>query len=526
MRVTYFPVLEYAMELTDRFVFNLKEGIDNPAMDIAEDAERVSDPLPRVCVLKREEGENFGFHLRVERGLPGHVVRHVETFGVAEKAGLRNGDRLLEVNELFVDDLEHGEVAHKIQVSGPQLCLLVLDGEEYEQAVAQGRDLKELASAQRGEGWKPPRLCHITRDPGTGLGFSILPVEGEKGKFTISPVTGGPAEKAGVRKGDRLIWINGAMACELTHSAISKMVKKCSDHMTVLVIDSESEKCYVRRRMLILPAMANAQSMPYRPRRLHLEQGPDGYGFYLRQEKTSAGRLVHMLRDVEAGSPAELAGVKDGELLLEVNGVSTECLSHEDVVSLFRQSGQQVTITTMALHGQDFYTKLGLSPLLFTEEHSPAKEQKEKLASLEQSAAVVMLVASPAEAQEELWVEPNIRLCVVQRGTVGFGFHLGCIQQKPGTFINQVTARGPAESSGLLQGDVIVEVNGQNVEDECLEDVILLMKKGETTLSLLVVDRPGYECLKKNGKPITAEKVVKASEVKDDVSPSPIQPTL
>ncbi|XP_036436343.1 LOW QUALITY PROTEIN: PDZ domain containing 3b [Colossoma macropomum] len=517
MRVTHFPVLENAMELTDRFVFNLKEGIDNPAMDIAEDAERVSGPLPRVCVLKREEGENFGFHLRVERGRPGHVVRHVDTLGVAERAGLRDGDRLLEVNELFVDDLGHVEVAGKIQVSGPQLCLLVLDGEEYEQAVAQGRDLRELAGAQRGEGWKPPRLCHITRDPVTGLGFSILPVEGEKGKFTISPVTGGPAEKAGVRKADRLIWINGAMACELTHSAISKMVKKCSDHMTVLVIDSESEKSYVRRRMLILPAMADAQSMPHRPRRLHLEQGPDGYGFYLRQEKTSAGRLVHMLRDVEAGSPAELAGVKDGELLLEVNGESTEHLSHEDVVSLFRQSGQQVTITTMTLHGQDFYTKLGLSPLLFTEEDAPAKEQKEK------PAAVVKLAAPLAEAQEELRVEANVRLCVLQRGTVGFGFHLGCIQQKPGTFHQP---GGSAESSGLLQGDVIVEVNGQNVEDECLEDVILLMKKGETSLSLLVVDRPGYEWMKKNGKPITAEKVVKASEVKEDVSPSPTQPTL
>ena len=67
--------------------------------------------MPRVCVLKREEGENFGFHLRVERGRPGHVVRHVESLGMAERAGLRDGDRLLEVNELFVDDLGHGEVS-------------------------------------------------------------------------------------------------------------------------------------------------------------------------------------------------------------------------------------------------------------------------------------------------------------------------------------------------------------------------------------------------------------------------------
>lgn len=49
---------------------------------------------------------------------------------------------------------------------------------------------------------------------------------GEKGKFTVNPAKGGAAEKAGVRKGDRLIWMDGAMTSELTHSAISKMVSK------------------------------------------------------------------------------------------------------------------------------------------------------------------------------------------------------------------------------------------------------------------------------------------------------------
>ncbi|XP_066504674.1 NHERF family PDZ scaffold protein 4b [Hoplias malabaricus] len=514
------------MELTE-FVFNPKKGIDNPAMVIAEDSDRVSGPTPRVCVLKREEGQNLGFHLRVERGHQGHVVRNVDVRGVAERGGLRDGDCLLEVNEMFVGDLEHVKVVRMIQVNEPQLCLLVLDGEEYEKAVAQGVDLKELASAQRGASWKCPRLCHIPRDPVSGLGFSILPVEGAKGKFTINPATGGPAEKAGVRKGDRLVWINGAMACELTHSAISKMVKKSNDHMTVLVIDSEGEENYGRRRMPILPGMADAQNMPHRPRRLHLEQGPDGYGFFLREEKNAAGHKVHMLGEVDIGSPAELAGVKYGELLLEVNGVSTDGLIHEEVVSQIRGSGKKVTLTTMSLQCQDFYTKLGLSPLLFTEDHSPVKEQNVKAVPAEQSSAVVKLSVVPAEAWQELQVEPKPRLCVLQRATLGFGFHLGCVQQKPGTFINQVTAGGPGESAGLLQGDVVVEVNGTNVEEECLEDVILLMKNGGSSLSLLVVDREGYEWIKKHGRPITSEKVVKVSEVQENVmSASPSQPAL
>lgn len=68
--------------------------------------------------------------------------------------------------------------------------------------------------------------------------------------------------------------------------------------------------------------------------------------------------VVHMMREVDAGSPAELGGMKDGEVLLEVNGESTDNLSHNDVVKQFRQSGQQVTLTTITLQGQDFYTKV------------------------------------------------------------------------------------------------------------------------------------------------------------------------
>lgn len=40
----------------------------------------------------------------------------------------------------------------------------------------------------------------------------------------LSTVSEGPATRAGVRSGDRLVWINGAMVSTLTHSAISKMV--------------------------------------------------------------------------------------------------------------------------------------------------------------------------------------------------------------------------------------------------------------------------------------------------------------
>lgn len=167
-------------------------------------SDSVSTPSPRLCVLKREEWESYGFHLRVERGRQGHIIKNVASGGVAGRSGLQDGDRLLEVNNCYVDDVPHPEVrwasyiiklteaspkhwcvslfmnqvAKKIKLSGHQLCLLVLDGEEYEQAVSQGQDLRGLARAPNGKGCKPPRLCHITRDPVSGLGINFTPVEG------------------------------------------------------------------------------------------------------------------------------------------------------------------------------------------------------------------------------------------------------------------------------------------------------------------------------------------------------------
>uniref|UniRef100_A0A3P9NU42 NHERF family PDZ scaffold protein 4b n=1 Tax=Poecilia reticulata TaxID=8081 RepID=A0A3P9NU42_POERE len=474
-----------------KFTFDPKEGIDNPAMIITDCTDSVWIPRPRMCVLKREEGESYGFNLRVERDRHGHVIRNVVLGGIGARGGLRDGDRLLEVNNCYVDDVPHAEL------SGQLLCMLVLDGEEYEQAVAGGQDLRLLSRTLNEEPCKPPRLCHITKEPGSGLGISFTALEGEKGRFSVNLVKGGAAEKAGVRTGDHLVWMNGVMVSHLTHSALSRMVcmKKCGNCITILVIDSESEKIYMQRKMPILPAMAVPNKLPFGARKLRLISGPEGYGFLLRLEKTPSGNTFHVLREVDSGSPAERAGVQDGEILLEVNGESVDSLRHDEIVERVRLSGKQVFITTISQSGLGFYNQLGLSPLLFSDNETAEKKMEE-----------INVELSPKGYNSS----SGSRLCTLEKDPLGFGFRLDSLPQRRGTFISEVGSSG--QRAGLAVGDVVLEVNGKNVEDNYLADVIALVKNGGSCISLLVIDRTSYDKQKEEERPASN---VSDSEVRE-----------
>lgn len=60
----------------------------------------------------------------------------------------------------------------------------------------------------------------------------------------------------------------------------------------------------------------------------------------------------------------------------------------------------------------------------------------------------------------------------------------------------QVASGGTAQKAGLVVGDIVLEINGQNVEEKRLEDVIELLEKEKSLLSLLVKNQTIYNKLK------------------------------
>lgn len=65
-----------------------------------------------------------------------------------------------------------------------------------------------------------------------------------------------------------------------------------------------------------------------RPRLCYLTKGDQGYGFHLHGERNKGGQFI---RKVEPGSSADMAGLRPGDRLVEVNGQNVETESHRQV---------------------------------------------------------------------------------------------------------------------------------------------------------------------------------------------------
>lgn len=90
------------------------------------------------------------------------------------------------------------------------------------------------------------------------------------------------------------------------------------------------------------------------------------------------------------------------------------------------------------------------------------------------------------------------RLCVLEKGENGYGFHLHGEKGKTGQFIRLVEPDSPAELSGLRAGDRLVFVNGERVESDSHQQVVARIRASAGSLELIVVDMDTDELLKKH----------------------------
>ena len=68
-------------------------------------------PAPRLChVVKRADFEGFGFNLYAGKVKQGQFIGKVDANSPAEAAGLKPGDRIIEVNSVNIGNENHKQV--------------------------------------------------------------------------------------------------------------------------------------------------------------------------------------------------------------------------------------------------------------------------------------------------------------------------------------------------------------------------------------------------------------------------------
>ncbi|XP_026676837.1 uncharacterized protein LOC103505800 [Diaphorina citri] len=94
--------------------------------------------------------------------------------------------------------------------------------------------------------------------------------------------------------------------------------------------------------------------------------------------------------------------------------------------------------------------------------------------------------ADPPDTKEEEF-HPSLRLCHVERPCSGScGFHLSRTQWDPYPWVSGVEAGSAAEAAGLVMGDCVLEVNGEDVLGQRIGEVAVKVKAKEGYVKLLL----------------------------------------
>ncbi|XP_034750154.1 Na(+)/H(+) exchange regulatory cofactor NHE-RF2 [Etheostoma cragini] len=286
-----------------------------------------SERKPRLCVMVKAE-TGYGFHLHGEKGKSGQFIRKVEPGSPAEATGLRAGDRVVAVNGVNVEKETHHQVVQRIKAVDNETRLLVVDHETYESL----RSLRltateDMAVLRAGipSSSSPP----ASPSPPPSSVPSSPSKKRENGSVSKQPVT--PTSQ--VQKP--------------TRRSPSKAVKKEAVVQAVAHIQPQSQS----QPQVDPPELV--------PRLCHLLRSDTGYGFNLHSDRSRPGQYI---RSLDPGSPADHAGLRPQDRLIEVNGVNVEGMRHAEVVAFIKKGGDETWLLVVDPDTDEHFKTMGVVP--------------------------------------------------------------------------------------------------------------------------------------------------------------------
>ncbi|XP_029403907.1 protein scribble homolog isoform X4 [Mus pahari] len=359
----------------------------------------------------------------------------------------------------------------------------------------------------------------IVRQTG-GLGISIAggkgstPYKGDDEGIFISRVSEeGPAARAGVRVGDKLLEVNGVALQDAEHheavealrgagAAVQMRVwreRMVEPENAVTITPLRPEDDYSPREWrgggLRLPVLQPETPVPLRQRHAAcLVRSEKGLGFSIAGGKGStpyrAGDGGIFISRIAEGGAAHRAGtLQVGDRVLSINGVDMTEARHDHAVSLLTAASPTISLLLEREAGGPYPPSPPPHP-----SPTPAPTVAATVTTAIPGEPLLPRLSPSLLATALEGPYPVEEICLPRAGgplglsIVGGSDHsshpFGV--QDPGVFISKVLPRGLAARCGLRVGDRILAVNGQDVREATHQEAVSALLRPCLELCLLV----------------------------------------
>ncbi|XP_041876857.1 protein scribble homolog isoform X19 [Corvus kubaryi] len=431
----------------------------------------------------------------------GIFISRVSEEGPAARAGVRVGDKLLEVNGVSLHCAEHHVAVEALRGSGSSVSMTVLRERMVEPenaiTVTPLRPEDDYSPRERRGGLRFPErpegapaterfsTCLMRNEK--GLGFSIAGGKGstpyragDMGIFISRIAEGGAAHRDGIlRVGDRVISINGVDMTEARHDQAVALLTAASPTIVLLVEREGAEQ----------PGEGDS---PGAPRvRMHSPPPPPGPGDSP-PEETPAPQRNHLSKGLEdqypieeihlvkAGGPLGLSIVGGSDHSSHPFGIHEPGVFISKVIprGLASRSGLRVGDRILEVNSIDL-------------RHATHQEAVNALLSNAQELTMVVRRDPPPPGMQEICIEkaPGEKLGISIRG--GAKGHAGnpFDPTDEGIFISKVSSSGAAARDGRLKvGMRILEVNHQSLLGMTHTEAVQILRGVGDALLVLVCD--------------------------------------
>ncbi|XP_060755111.1 mucin-2 [Neoarius graeffei] len=483
---------------------------------------------PRLCYLTKGEC-GYGFHLHGERSSGAQFIRRIEAGSPAELAGLRSGDRVVEVNGENVEKESHQQVVQKIMEVENRTRLLVVDRETDEFLLHHSLPCTEDIAVEMS--------CLLSpRTPSSSLASSTLSFSSSsRDSLTPSP------------PGSIILSPQDFTTHSLTDSITPSLPPKS---ITLTPLDSIAPL----PSDSTIPSPQNSTPPPPPPRKPDAPSPGDSLTQSPRNSinQSPHDSIIPSMSNSVTQSPYDSITQSPYDSITQspsnsITPPPSNSITQSPSNSITPPPSNSITPSPSNSITPSPYDSITQSPydaIIQSPSNSITQSPYDSITrspsdpttthfsqenSNETHITDIIITNNNKETsgtEDMVMHDLRPRLCHIVKNEQGFGFNLHCDKRRAGQFIRSVDPNSPAQRAGLQPRDRLIQVNGRSIEGLRHSEVVEIIQGGGGETKLLVVDPETDALFQKLGiTPTTAhlnEDCVDGPLIKSPTSTCPI----